>query len=252
MIKFFRKIRQRLITENQFRKYLLYAIGEIVLVVIGILIALQINTWNQKRIAKEDERKILANLKSEFQQNRKELSGAITMNEKCMETGRFIMNLIGNDVEKIREIDTDSLLFQGFEYAQFNPSENALADLLQSGRLNLISDEYLKSLLYQWTRAKKGAEDQFSGLDDKIEDDLVPYLTLNYPLRDVDSYGRLAWKEKSKLDNDKTLIFRDMQYENLLDDFLYRLSGYTIELKRMDIIFKSIVAEIEKLEKNIQ
>ena len=103
MIKFFRKIRQRLITENNFRKYLLYAIGEIVLVVIGILIALQINTWNQKRIAKEDERKILANLKSEFQQNRKELSGAITMNEKCMETGRFIMNLIGNDIEKIRE-----------------------------------------------------------------------------------------------------------------------------------------------------
>jgi len=49
MIKFFRKIRQRLLTENKFSKYLLYAIGEIVLVVVGILIALQINNWNEAR-----------------------------------------------------------------------------------------------------------------------------------------------------------------------------------------------------------
>ena len=49
MIKFFRHIRKRLLSENRFNKYLLYAIGEIVLVVIGILIALQINNWNESR-----------------------------------------------------------------------------------------------------------------------------------------------------------------------------------------------------------
>ncbi len=49
MIKFFRKIRQKLITENKFSKYLLYAIGEIILVVIGILIALQFNNRNEQR-----------------------------------------------------------------------------------------------------------------------------------------------------------------------------------------------------------
>ncbi|SHH34847.1 DUF6090 family protein [Winogradskyella jejuensis] len=49
MIKFFRKIRQKLLSENKFSKYLIYAIGEIVLVVIGILIALQINNWNENR-----------------------------------------------------------------------------------------------------------------------------------------------------------------------------------------------------------
>lgn len=49
MIKFFRKIRQRLLTENKFSKYLIYAIGEILLVVIGILIALQINNWNESQ-----------------------------------------------------------------------------------------------------------------------------------------------------------------------------------------------------------
>lgn len=49
MIKFFRKIRQKLLSENKFSRYLIYAIGEIVLVVIGILIALQINNWNEER-----------------------------------------------------------------------------------------------------------------------------------------------------------------------------------------------------------
>ncbi|WP_149277768.1 DUF6090 family protein [Pareuzebyella sediminis] len=70
MIKFFRKIRQRLLTENKFSKYLLYAIGEIVLVVIGILIALQINNWNEKQKLAEKTQEyygqLLDDLKSDF------------------------------------------------------------------------------------------------------------------------------------------------------------------------------------------
>jgi len=49
MLKFFRRIRQKLLSENRFRKYLIYAIGEIVLVMIGILLALQVNNWNEDR-----------------------------------------------------------------------------------------------------------------------------------------------------------------------------------------------------------
>ena len=49
MIAFFRKIRQRLLSENRFTKYLLYALGEIILVVIGILIALGISNWNESK-----------------------------------------------------------------------------------------------------------------------------------------------------------------------------------------------------------
>ena len=52
MIKFFRRIRQQLLTENKFSKYLLYAIGEIALVMIGILLALQVNNWNEERKSK--------------------------------------------------------------------------------------------------------------------------------------------------------------------------------------------------------
>ena len=59
MIKFFRRIRKQLLTENKFSKYLLYAIGEIVLVVVGILIALSINNWNEWKKERIKEREII-------------------------------------------------------------------------------------------------------------------------------------------------------------------------------------------------
>ena len=69
MIKFFRKIRFDLMEKNKTGKYLKYAIGEIVLVVLGILIALSINSWNQDRIDKRSESKYLQELKREIQSN---------------------------------------------------------------------------------------------------------------------------------------------------------------------------------------
>jgi len=62
MINFFRRIRQQLFTENKFRKYLLYAIGEIVLVVVGILIALQVDNWNEVRKSRNFEINILSEI----------------------------------------------------------------------------------------------------------------------------------------------------------------------------------------------
>ena len=66
MLKFFRKIRQKLLSQNQVTRYLIYALGEILLVVIGILIALGVNNWNQDRISEQREEKILHGLYLEF------------------------------------------------------------------------------------------------------------------------------------------------------------------------------------------
>ena len=66
MAKLFRKIRQSLLAKNRMRKYLIYAIGEIVLVVIGILIALQINSWNQDYQRSKLEQVLLAQVKFEI------------------------------------------------------------------------------------------------------------------------------------------------------------------------------------------
>ncbi len=70
MIPFFRKIRKKMADDNRPLKYLRYAIGEIVLVVIGILIAFQINNWNEERKERIEEKNLLLELRSEFRANK--------------------------------------------------------------------------------------------------------------------------------------------------------------------------------------
>lgn len=92
MIKFFRKIRQNLLRNNKFSKYLLYAIGEIVLVVIGILIALQINNWNQQRISTEYEKKLLTELRNTITADYNLLQMAIDGNKRSSRSCEIILS----------------------------------------------------------------------------------------------------------------------------------------------------------------
>jgi uncharacterized membrane protein YgaE (UPF0421/DUF939 family) len=77
MISLFRKIRQSLLQQQKITQYLAYAIGEIFLVVIGILIALQINTWNELRKTRVYELKMLKELKSTLEKDRRYFSSQI-------------------------------------------------------------------------------------------------------------------------------------------------------------------------------
>ena len=77
MIKFFRKIRQNLLSEGKTGKYLKYAVGEIMLVVIGILVALYINNWNENQKEEKSEVLILKSLQKDFIENKKIYSDII-------------------------------------------------------------------------------------------------------------------------------------------------------------------------------
>src|SRR5210317_1070834 len=92
MIKFFRKIRQNLLSEGKTGKYFKYAIGEIVLVVIGILIALQINNWNELRKDNFKEQVILKRLEKEFSSNKEQLLDKIKIRNNLIENcGRLLV-----------------------------------------------------------------------------------------------------------------------------------------------------------------
>ena len=77
MLKFFRKIRRKLIDGKNLKRYLIYAFGEIFLVVIGILIAVQLNNWNQKRISAVEIEVLLNNIEEDFVRNILHLNGII-------------------------------------------------------------------------------------------------------------------------------------------------------------------------------
>jgi len=96
MIKFFRKIRQQLLTENKVGKYLLYAIGEIILVVIGILIALSINNWNELKKRDLSEIVVLKELKKNLIDDINDMDGNIDLHKKAIVSSQIISNVIEN------------------------------------------------------------------------------------------------------------------------------------------------------------
>ncbi|MEO9892725.1 DUF6090 family protein, partial [Aurantibacter sp.] len=93
MIKFFRRIRQRLLSENKFSQYLLYAIGEIVLVVIGILIALSINNNNNYNEQRSLEQEYLLSLQTEFETNLKKINASIEENKQRIASLDYLLTL---------------------------------------------------------------------------------------------------------------------------------------------------------------
>ncbi|TDQ32193.1 DUF6090 family protein [Zeaxanthinibacter enoshimensis] len=101
MIKFFRRIRQHLLAENKFSKYLLYAIGEIALVVIGILIALQINTWNDEIKATKVEVKFFANILLDLEKDDENLNFYLHFHTKRIEYLDTLLTYVRNPHKKM-------------------------------------------------------------------------------------------------------------------------------------------------------
>ncbi|WP_204346699.1 DUF6090 family protein [Psychroserpens algicola] len=221
MIKFFRKIRQNLLSEGKTGKYFKYAIGEIVLVVIGILIALQINNWNQERIQKLEEQTIVKNIHTEYLQNKTILKRRIEEAELCEAALKQLMNIMGKDEDYLRKQNVDSLLFYAFDPPIFRPSENTISGLIQSGRLDLLQNKELVNLIYNWGRTMKALTDRTTRFTAISDNEISPYLSKKYSYKDIDAYGPLNWKEKSNLKVDKFQIFKEIEFENLTDNFLY-------------------------------
>jgi len=245
MIKFFRKIRQQLAYDNNVSKYTRYAIGEIILVVIGILIALQINNWNQERQFQNEEKIILKNIHTEFLENRNILNLGLEENIQGCKASIALLNLVGQNRELIQQQNLDSLMYVMLETGSFRPSENTISDLLQSGKLQLLKNEKLKNLLYKWTRNLKKTDVSFNRAELKIDNELVPYLSKYYSMKDIDMYGTLQWKNKTLLKIDKLYIFEDIQFENILDDYLFRVKSAGNNLKELLVIIDDIIKETE-------
>ena len=147
MIKFFRKIRQKLLNENKFSKYLIYAIGEIILVVIGILIALAVNTQNEQRKEIKQEQIILKQLNDDYKANLVQLENKIEMRNKIISQSLDILNIASNS----STISTDSLTIR-FATLFMDPTFDPIDINLEStGNIKLIRNDSLKRLLSHWT-----------------------------------------------------------------------------------------------------
>ncbi|MEM6380077.1 MAG: DUF6090 family protein, partial [Bacteroidota bacterium] len=151
MIKLFRNIRRKLLTENQTSRYLLYALGEIVLVVFGILIALAINNRQERRILQQKEQVYLNGLLDEFQTSQKKLAELIKVNQQNYQGAKKILEYIANPETLENEQAFSKLFFRSFSYdIKFNPNNSLLNEMMSSGSLKDISSDELRRRLTNW------------------------------------------------------------------------------------------------------
>lgn len=151
MAKFFRKFRQRLISDSKLGKYFIYAIGEIVLVVIGILIAVAINDCQQQKILQKKEQTYLIGLKDEFETSKLKLSELIEVNKQNYLSVKKILEYKSNQKELPTEKEFSELLFRSFSFdIAFNANNALLYEMINSGSLKDISNNQLRALLTNW------------------------------------------------------------------------------------------------------
>jgi hypothetical protein len=218
MIKFFRKIRQELLLKGKTGKYFTYAIGEIVLVVIGILIALQINDWNQNKKDTNETFAIRNNLIEEFKNNRTVLKERIALVEKSLDYSEQMLTFLGKPREYIQRHNLDSIFVNTLYYGNFNPPNSTISEILQSGKLKLIKDQNLKSLLDQWLQMLEDTDEDFKNQDVQANEYFLPYINDNISMRNIDLYGSIrVSNSKSELIEDYFYnVLHDYKFENLL------------------------------------
>ena len=162
MIKFFRKIRQNLLMENKTGKYFKYATGEIILVVIGILIALQINNSNELRKVKEEEALILSDIKEDFIATRLNFLETIKNQERAILSSRDLINAIESQDYSIHpDVIREYIRKGAFSHHQAVAITGSYNAIIGSGKTSILKNkELLKALANFSSQYQAGFEDE--------------------------------------------------------------------------------------------
>ena len=190
MIKFFRHIRQRLLSEGKTGKYLKYAIGEIVLVVIGILIALQINNWNENQKARNSEKAILIGLKSEFQNNLVIIDSTIQANKNVSQACILLTEIIRSNKLEEKTKKVDSLILRMLLISSFDANTGVTEEILNSGKLELIKSKIIRERITGWSSKLNDIEEDVEFRFVNYNQSLIPFFTEYFPLANGDIYKK--------------------------------------------------------------
>jgi hypothetical protein len=212
MIKFFRHIRKSLLMENKTGKYFKYAIGEIILVMIGILLALQVNNWNENRISRTKEKLLLKELNAEFLSNKAQLDSVLYFHKRSLKAVQNIMSMF--PINDLTTINIDSLskniYYSGWTYT-FNPSQGITNSLLNSSSFDLISNDTLRNLLIRWNDV----------VTDYQEEEMRAYNNYNSFLKPYEKKHIIYHNDYRLMLNDPRLdleFLKTIEFENYVRD----------------------------------
>ncbi|MFC3879763.1 DUF6090 family protein [Algoriphagus namhaensis] len=261
MVSIFRKIRRALLEQNKVTRYLAYAVGEIALVMIGILLALQVNNWNENRKDRIKEQKVLLELKTLFEENIAQLEDKILIRKNIIQKAGEVISYIDNNEEV--QLDTLTQKLSAIILAPtYDPIDNGLMD---SENLQLLSNDSLRRMLSKFPSGiadLKQQEDEFVKL---YFNSITPFLIQNGLARDVHQsfYGDAANLTymldnsvvnqinlgKSKKKTNVMGILNDVEFESILATTLSVNVGVNWESesyrKQMLEILNFITSEID-------
>ena len=244
MIKFFRRIRYDLMEKNKTGKYIKYAFGEIILVVIGILIALGINNWNEDRKIKKEERLAILNLKEDFEQNLTSIEDLIVLTSSEIDAGFKVLEHTGKKFDSTNKFNLDAMLVSIGNHQLYFSQNGFLNDLINSGKIGIIKNDSLRVFLSSWGqtteelyRKEQSALHHITSFIDYIKkngswvkiDNLYPQLELNFP--------------ESGFDTDNKIMLQAIEFENLIDEVINRKAG----LRKRQRQVKDLNTEILRL-----
>ncbi len=219
MIKFFRKIRQNLLSEGKTGKYLKYAIGEILLVVFGILIALQVNNLNEQHKSDIKENQYLKSMKSELLTNltlvKKEVEGL----DRSINGQRKLISLINTEKDTVDEIEISKILAVSFSSVfELNYQDGTFKELLYSGGLIAIKSDSIRREVTSWEGRMVDIRKQEKGVyeaREKITDFMIDNGVFKIMLDDVDASNQFQIKKSTRRADNKSLL-KSQKFENLL------------------------------------
>lgn len=253
MIKFFRIIRQNLLTENKFSKYLIYAIGEIILVVIGILIALAINNKNINRVIKEKEQTYLNGLREEFQTSKLKLIKLTEVNKNNYSGAKQIVTYISNKNKPPTETQFSELLFNTFSSdILFNPNNSLLNEMINSGSLRDISNTELRILLTNWVSTIEDISKQENELRIQRAKILEMFRTNEYSIRtifDLTNVNQELGLPKKENNISNLELLNSTEFENNI--LIFILASYATEKSHYNPLMQDLNSILELIENEI-
>lgn len=244
MIKFFRKIRQRLLTENKFSKYLIYAIGEIVLVVIGILLALSINNWNSNRIQKNNITnyydRIVIELNQEIisaKRQKEQNAKLINYNQRSL---RILNSKNLDSLDVLKDLLGATATNWTSEYSF--PITN---EFLNQNYLSSIKNDSLKSDFKLFTKLLKTIEGMNNYNNVQYQNRIEPFFSknINYSEVALENYRKNLIIGGPK--TDFRLLYENLELWNILTFKLESLETESQIFVRTIYTFESLKSKIE-------
>ena len=252
MIKIFRRVRHKLLSENKLSKYLIYALGEIVLVVIGILIALQINNLNEQRKQKNLEQNYLRSLKKEFENNLIEVDRVIELTAKLHDNAQEMAKYTGPKLLNITEKKFGELYFGTINSeVQYRPGSGVLNEIINSGKLNIFQNKGLKNALATLDAMLLQIRFQENEELSEVRRSLIIIGRENASQRRMayDAFGGLFGVDEGRFVDSNKHLLTSMKFDNLITGFIftsgYLKSRYEAMKKQLKTVVDIINAQIK-------